>query len=359
MALRSPLLLILVLAVTIALPLLLVTRSRGTDGARARTMRGATIVVAQLTAIAVAALAVNDYAYFFGSWSELFGQAASTSAPHREAKTPLHLTIERFGSRASPLAVTSTSVATDRAAYPRPRQAGLVTSFSLLRDAPTQGGVYRMLTRAAAGVRMTDDVYLPPPYFAAHGRPARWPVLEVFGPPHESPDSLIFRPPLPGLLLRSLQLHDSRPVVLVLVAPPVSCARQSLDYYARRLPAQVAATFRIRTSTVVPIGLGAGAACAMPLGLAQVGGIHTAVSLLGCAPLGDIARRHPAVQLLWAPPLHSCRGAQPDALARVSAPSSVDEVVGYPAVAKPGHRVWRSLLSLTFRWLGGNARGGG
>lgn len=396
MPLRSTALLVLLLALSLVMPVATVLAWRRLRGPRGVRVAGriAMIALSQLVAVALAAVAVNDYAYFFTSWSDLFGSTPAVAAPAqadatRPATHHVHLTLT-FHHVGAVVAQTPGTPADYGERVRRGLPAGLTaTDWSVRSQWGRNGAVAAFtVTGARTGLTTSGFVYLPAAYFTAPARvQRRLPVVEVFADYSEHPDGLVFQTPYPGYLRTALRAGRTSPMVLVLVRadgptePANGCGnRGGADWqslFSTDLPSALDRTLHLTPRGFATIGIGAGGYCAMRMALAEPDRFVAAASLLGCwAPVtsrdlsrepavaagggsGDdlvalAARRAPAVSALIAPGLARTgvcgEGAAGAFLRDVRAPMSADVVGGYRH-ARFRWVIWASLMPRVFTWL--------
>jgi hypothetical protein len=396
MGLRSGILLLTVGVVALALPVaavLLWGSVRGPRPARAAA-RISMLVAAQLAAIVFAAVGLNDYGYFFDSWSQLFGSTApgaSAVAVHPQAaeRHDMTLTMRHFGGADARPARSEWPAVPHRHRSSLPPRAGRLAfiDWSVRSQWPTRGAVARIgLASRESHVSTTGYVYLPPAYFRAWRGPVRLPVLEVFANQPDTSYDLVYRTPMPGYLLRAMATGQSPPYILVLLDTGSDPGQggcvdrrgaQRLTFFAADVPRLISRVLRVDAPRYATLGFGSGGYCALRLGLADPSRFTRSASLLGCyapvtgRPLGrrpvrpgagartdeltrmahsDVAPGH----FLVAPGLGASgpcgRRAAERFLRAVRAPASADEVGGYSR-ARLLFVVWKALLPRTFAWL--------
>ncbi|MFL6138706.1 MAG: hypothetical protein ACJ74O_13025 [Frankiaceae bacterium] len=360
MPLLGPGLLVVLGVVSLVLPVaavLLWDRMPGPRPLRAGGRIGL-VVAAQLVAVLLAAAAVNDYAYFFTSWSDFLPSHRSF---HSSDGSGSH------GSGApAPAAV--------RVGAPPWRDARS-TGWSVPSEWSARGAVVAVqLTGALRRLAPAVDAYLPPAYFAGGrgGRGSRaMPLVEVFAAAGQPAADLIYRTPYPSALLSAIAAGRSAPMALVLVPgaaagnPAGECAgRRSVARASRALPDRVAMALRLRPTRYAAVGAGSGGYCPLELALRAPGRFRAAASLASCyvgegavdaglvAGLGNrlAATRPPAAMLLVPGGGSGGCGAPTIAalLPDVRAPTCADQVPG-PGLL-PG-RSAQPLLRWTLGWL--------
>jgi hypothetical protein len=368
MALRGGLLLAVLATCAVALPVATVVvfgRLRGPRPVKIAT-RIALIGCSQLAAVLVVVVAINDYAYFFTSWSELFGPSTVKHVvDDSDLAAPAHqrpFLLRHFGApeRRIPVAQAAASAPKTHPHLPAGSGATPVSGFSLPGDWATRGAVVTM-TVASAQATEPLEVYLPGVYFRRHHGRLRLPVTEVFGGAQTSALAMVYRPPLPGTLLEATARHLSDPMVLVLVngkasgQPMLSCAAPSAEtFYGRVVPTALRRALHLHVSRLATLGLGSGGECALKLAMTDPQRFRAAVSLLGCLP-EEPATAVGAVPLMLAPgwqhgPRCGMR-ATAEFLRSVRAPSSADELIGYDRIRKHVTQLWDRLFNGAFWWL--------
>jgi hypothetical protein len=337
--------------------------------------RVALVVTAQLSAVLLAAVAVNDYAYFFVSWSDLFGGSAPANAgpiadPHVENRTPstVKLTKRSFGGVAvqHPLEPAGLPGTGARLRLP----AGVTpTGWSVRSEWPSRGAVVTVpVTGRRSGLTAPAYVYLPPQYFAVGRAARRLPIVEVIGNAGHNPLNLVYQTPYPGYLLNGIVQGRASPLVLVLpggIAATGDCVDtaggpggpDTYTFVARDVPDAVAARLHLRPTGYAAIGEGAGGACAVRLAVTNPARFSAAASLLGCSPdqlVQQVRQEAPPVDLLVAPgsaPSVACDAkAGRRLVAAAHPPTSVTEVGGYEHLRFPWE-VWKALVPAALTWL--------
>jgi enterochelin esterase-like enzyme len=272
-----PLLVTLGLATVLATVLALVLWSRVRGPAPARVAQRLVLVVAgQLAAVLLVAAALNDYGYFYGSWSELLGTTASAAAVvHAGVNPPA-----RHHDGLPPSATRDASLAG-------------VDSWSTPAQWATRGRVETLtLSGAHSGLSEPAAVYLPPQYFQRAYARTVFPGVEVFTGYPGATRALVSRMKYPDVLLSQIDAHRARPMVLVMMRPTVVPPRdtecsdvpggpQTLTYFGEDVPRTVSQDLR-----VAPVGWGAmgdstGGYCAAKLLLTHSSVFTTGAALSG------------------------------------------------------------------------------
>jgi pimeloyl-ACP methyl ester carboxylesterase len=316
------------------------------------------ILSCQLAGVLLTGAALNDYGYFFGSWSELLGGSTS-------AKAAEHHHYGALITAAGPSFVDGDL-----------RPVGDSRSGRILTV---------QLDGARSGLSEPALVYLPPAYFRGD---RRLPVVEVLSGFPGSELNLVRRLHYPGLLLRGMHAGTTRPMVLVLLRPTVTPPRdtectdvpggpQALTFFASDVPAAVVSRFGLTSASFGAIGDSTGGYCAAKLALMHPDRFSAAVSLSGYfnairdSTTGDLwggsAARRALNNLSWrmqhlAPPrtallLGTSRTELgPDGylvaqrfLRLVHAPTSADELV----LPNGGHNfnTWAREIPTALAWL--------
>ena len=292
MALTGTSLLVLLAVSTFAAPAgvwWLWPRVRGPRPVRAAQQVGG-IVVAQVAAVLLVAVALNDYGQFYTSWSDLLGLtppkvAAVKQYGHTGAApvTPAPLAVVR------PTAHTTSEprpAADSVAGYP-------ATSWSSPSAWSVNGAVVSVpVSGARTGYVQNAYVYLPPQWFTTAPSRRAFPLLEVFTGFPGHPDLLLTRLDYPRYVLDGIRLGELRPMVLVMMRPTVAFPRdtecldiprgpQSLTYFASDVPVAVATDFQFVVRGAGAVGDSSGGYCALRLAMTYPHTFTTAASLSG------------------------------------------------------------------------------
>jgi hypothetical protein len=382
--LGTPLLVVLIV-VAVASPAAVVlawSRVRGPRPVRIASRLGL-VATAQLAALAVGLVALNDYGQFFTSWSELFGTGPSASIVSQQhfGAAPTAGPMHRHVLRARTAVLSHVAVAD--AALPAGARPMSWSSRSQWR---TRGALVQMnVAGPTTGLVEPALVYLPPAYFSGV---RAMPMVEVMTGYPGSTLLLVDRMHFPSYLLDAMN-RGTQPMVLVLLRPSVTYPRdtectnvphgpQAFSYFANDVPSVVASAFALRPTSYGAIGDSTGAMCAVKLAVTDPQRFVAAVSLSGyfravrdittgdlyggsktVRHLNDIMWRleHlplPPVSVLVATSLTE-RGADgyksaQKLLALVHAPMSADEIV----LSRGGHNfeTWTQEIPPALRWLG-------
>ena len=218
------------------------------------------VVAGQLAAVLFVAAALNDYGYFYGSWSELLGTSVSGSAVVHAAATHV------AGHHTGP----------PRAASFDPSLAG-IDSWSTPAQWSTRGRVEALtLVGAHSGLSEAAAVYLPPQYFQKAYSRKRFPGVEVMTGYPGATRELVSRMQYPQVLLSQLDAHLAKPMVLVMLrptaAPPrdtectdVPAGPQVLTFLGEDVPRAISQDLRVSPGGWGAMGDSTGGYCAAKL----------------------------------------------------------------------------------------------
>jgi enterochelin esterase-like enzyme len=279
-------------ALTVAVPVavcVLWSRVRGPRPVRIIS-RLVMIGAAQLVALCLTAAAINDYGYFYGSWSELaagvrqfVGGAAPAARPD-----PARPSTGAVPSPGTGVGSARVSAASAGSLLSRP-----YPSFSAAAQWASRGRIESVTIRGGiSGLRSHAFVYLPPQYFQPAYAHTWFPAAEVFTGYPGDDLNLISRMGYQNVLRRLLAQHRARPMILVLLRPSVTFPRdtectnvpagpQAETFFAADVPVQVAAHYRARATGWGAVGDSTGGYCATKLAMLNPGAFPAAVSLSG------------------------------------------------------------------------------
>ena len=267
----------LVVGVSMTFAVLLWSRVKGPRLLRL-TQRVGLLGLTQVTTVLLVAAALNNYGYFYGSWSDLFG-TSSAGAP---SSTTISLALATHGRPApAPLAVTKDATVAGESAWSAPvqwRTRGRIESLTIY-------GAHSRLSEQAL-------VYLPPQYFQAAFARSRFPAVEVFTGYPGTTSSLVQRLHYPDVLLNEISARRSRPMVLVMLRPTVAPPRdtectdvpagpQTLTYFAEDVPRAISSFLRVGPAGWGAIGDSTGGYCATKLAMTHSSIFPAAASLSG------------------------------------------------------------------------------
>ena len=230
------------------------------------------IVLCQVTALALVGTAVNNYFYFYSSWSDLLGGSQAG-------------TLSSFGA-AAPSAFP-TSRADETRAIVRARKAG---------DQLPGGGVVLNQTFVGprTGLRTPALVYLPPQYFEAQYAHTRFPVVLLFPGYPGNPPIYFTQLPIDRIMQQEVAAGRANPFVVVVVketplAPrDTECANvphgpQVETFLSQEVRAQVEKALRVRTDRQgwAMMGSSTGGFCAVKMVMQHPTEYASAVGLSG------------------------------------------------------------------------------
>lgn len=234
------------------------------------------LVSCQLAAVMLVAASMNDYGYFYTSWSDLVVSTVGTPS----APVPQVL-------GASPGAATN--VRSDRTAV-RFLRDPLWSTPSQWR---TRGRVVQVhIHGARSALRSTASVWLPPQYFQPAYAHRQFPAVEVLTGYPGSETGLISGMKYPQYLLDEINAHRAAPMVLVMMRSAVAFPRdtectdvpagpQALTYFSQDVPAAISNAFRVRATGWGAMGDSTGGYCAVKIAMMHSDVISAAVALSG------------------------------------------------------------------------------
>jgi enterochelin esterase-like enzyme len=243
-------------------------------GGAAVVVRAVLLLAVQVCAVLLVAVLVNDYGYFYTSWSEVLGNGSGRSPSVSEA-VARHREVGRMQRAAPGLRVVGDSP------WSSPGQwvtRGRVESVQI--DGPR------------SGLGEHAYVYLPPQYFAASWRHRLFPGVEVMTGYPGNEQSLVTRMHYPDQLLSAIRAHRAGPMVLVMLRPSVSEPRdtectdvpggpQALTFFSQDVPVAVEQALRVRLTGWGVMGDSTGGYCATKLALMRSDVFTSAVSFSG------------------------------------------------------------------------------
>lgn len=373
-------LLIALSVLTVAVPALAVrywARVRGPRMARVIS-RLAMVVTAQVVAICLVAAAINDYGYFYSSWSEVAGGIAQLTGLGSTTNTPAgHVRQPGHGGFA-------------------PASAGQISArsyvgFSTPSQWRTRGRLESVsIGGALSGLHSHAFIYLPPQYFQPEYAHTYFPAAEVLTGYPGFDQYLISRLKYQSVELRLLGKHEMRPLVLVMMRPSVTFPRdtectdvpggpQAETFFASDVPEQIVGGYRVLSSGWGAIGDSTGGYCATKLAMlnpdlfsaaAELSGYffalrdHTTGDLWGGSKvIRDQNDLHWRLRHLPAPPVSVLVGTSRTELG----PDGYDEAMGFVrqvkapmtvqvmSVPRGGHNTatWSAELPSALSWLSG------
>ncbi len=265
----------------VAATLLLWARVRG-PGAAQGAQRVLLILGCQLSALLVLAAAVNNYGYFYGSWSDLFGGPAGGDTVRHVVASGKH--VQALGVRTpAPATVDTTRQTTD----------AIGTQWSTASQWSTRGRIEGLEVRGPRS-HLSGEVllYLPPQYFQPAYAGQAFPAVEVLTGYPGITRALVDRMHYPDVLLAQLEKRLAHPMVLAMLRPTLVPPRDTectdvpggplvMTYLAEDVPSGVAQVARVRPTDWGAIGDSTGGYCATKLALTHSDVFRAAVSLSG------------------------------------------------------------------------------
>ncbi len=378
MALTGHSLLLLLGAITVGVPLaaaLLLPRWRLPRRLAAPT-RFAAVVAGQLAAVLLVAAALNDYAYFYGSWSEV-----TSSVAQAFGASPAH-------SRIAAAPGTAAS-----GVHPAPRAGVRVLGSRRGHVSPARwtigGRLEQVVIRgASSGLRTRAYVYLPPQYFRSRDAHTTFPGVEVLSGYPSTDAMLVRRLGLPHVLLHEIEHRLARPMVLVMMRPTLTYPRdtectdvpagpQAETFYAQDVPAAISSAFRVAPSGWGAAGVSTGGYCATKLTMDHPATFRAGASLSGYYhalrdyTTGDLWGGSPVVRDLNSPEWRLAHQPAPDVSLLVTVSRDEAGPLGYRdtrrflSLVHPPMRVstillahgthtfstWKPLVPEALRWL--------
>jgi hypothetical protein len=276
MNLLSNSLLVVLALLTVSLPCALVflwSRFGGPRAIRIATRLGA-VVLSQVTAVALVAASINDYGYFFKSWSELAAGVAQMSGLGSAPGSAITHGARRFATE--PLAAGRIAAGPIVGGHISIRSEGSFSSPSQwsrrgrLESVMIEGAVSRLHSHAF--------VYLPPQYFQRRYQHIYFPAAEVFTGYPGIDQYLVSRMRYQAVLQRLISHHRARPMVLVMLRPSVTFPRDTEctdvpggplaeTFFAADVPDQVSADYRVLPTGWGTVGDSTGGYCATKLAM--------------------------------------------------------------------------------------------
>ena len=256
---------------------LLWPKVRGPQGLRVAAQLGL-VVSSQIAAILLIAAMANDYGYFYGSWRDLWGGITQSISGSSEAAP--------FGERTVPVN------------GPDPAAQGGITivrdhRFSTPSNQVSRGLLETAVIRGAiTGLHSRAHIYLPPQYFQKRYAHTAFPAVEVFTGYPGSNRQLIKRLQYERVMLRDLNHHRARPMVLVMMRSAVVFPRdtectdvpggpQVQTFFSQDVPQQMTRHYRVIPSGWGTVGDSTGGYCAVKITMMNPYTFHSAASLSG------------------------------------------------------------------------------
>jgi hypothetical protein len=237
--------------------------------------RAGLIVASQLVTVALVAVAVNDYAYLYGSWTEVWRSFAQPFDAHYRV-SPL-----TQGHVAGRVTVGGVSQIQPVGPYGRSSRWSKV---GRLETARINGG----------SSQLSEDayVYLPPEYFQARYRHTRFPAVEILSGYPSTKAMLVQRLAFQVQLLHQIRQHRAQPMVLVMLRPIVTYPRdtectnvpagpQAETFYSQDLTSAMARDYRVTPTGWGIMGISTGGYCATKILMDYPALFSAGVSLSG------------------------------------------------------------------------------
>ena len=279
MALSDPGLLWLLGLLTVGLPVAAVVLWHRIPGPRPVVVsaRLASVVASQLAAVLLVGVALNDYAYFYGSWGELWSSVTQTF-DNRYPVAPVTYVDRAARSPHDGVTLVASPPGSHSVPAARWPKAGRLESVHI------QGDVSQLGTQAY--------VYLPPQYFQARYRNATFPAVEVFSGYPSTDTMLVQRLDLQRKLATAIAHHRARPMILVMMRPTITLPRdtectdvpggpQVETFYAQDVPRAVSASYRVSPTGWGAMGDSTGGYCATKITMGYPLVFRAGVSMSG------------------------------------------------------------------------------
>lgn len=269
--------------VTMVVTLVAWPRVRGRRPLRAA-QRVGLLLVTQVATVLLVAAGMNNYGYFFGSWSDLVGQTSSGAPDPATISRALGAKPDSSGTNHGRTGVV-----------PSPTQSAVAhaTQWATPAQWPTKGRVQAVaIAGAHSGMAEEALVYLPPQYFQPAYQHTRFPGVEVLTGYPGTTTALVERMHYPSILLSEMAHHRAKPMVLVMMRPTIAPPRDTectdvpagplaLTYFAEDVPRAVASDLRVNATGWGAMGDSTGGYCATKLAMTHSSIFTSAVSLSG------------------------------------------------------------------------------
>jgi enterochelin esterase-like enzyme len=279
LALSDPSLVWLLALLTVGLPVAAVVLWHRIPGPRPVVLsaRLASVVASQLAAVLLVGVALNDYAYFYGSWGDLWSSVTQT-VDNRYPVSPVTYRHQASGARPAGVTLVASGTAPQSVPPARWPRAGRLESVHI------QGDVSQLGTQAY--------VYLPPQYFQPRYRSTTFPAVEVFSGYPSTDTMLVQRLALQRKLAAAIARHQARPMILVMMQPTITLPRdtectnvpggpQVETFYAQDVPRAIGASYRVSSTGWAAMGASTGGYCATKLAMDYPVVFRAAVSMSG------------------------------------------------------------------------------
>jgi len=224
----------------------------------------------EVLALVFAFIALNDYAGFVDSWSQVRHFVTGAFSHHHS------------GDVGSPdVSASADAAGTDFKLRTQQAIGTDNTIWNILGNSPPDKWVEVGVTQAArltvGDLNEKTYVYLPPQYFGPAGR-RDLPILELFTSFPGPTDDLISKLHVPDEVLAGIRAGEVSPMAVVMLRPDVTgrwntaCTDvpngpQALTYYTKGLPEEVRKRFGLRPAPLLSLGYAAGGYCAAKLSM--------------------------------------------------------------------------------------------
>lgn len=279
MALSDPSLVWLLALLTVGLPVAAVVLWHRIPGPRPVVLsaRLASVVASQLAAVLLVGVALNDYAYFYGSWGDLWSSVTQT-VDNRYPVSPVTYRHQASGARPAGVTLVASGTAPQSVPPARWPRAGRLESVHI------QGDVSQLGTQAY--------VYLPPQYFQPAYRHTLFPATEVLTGYPGNDLNLVRRMDYPARSAQEVAAGRARPMVLVMMRSSDAYPRdaectdvpggpQALTMFTEDVPYDVIHAYRVRPTGWGAIGDSTGGYCSAKIVMESSYTFSAGVSLSG------------------------------------------------------------------------------
>lgn len=265
---------------TVGLPLLALWLWSRVPGRRGLVLgsRLVLVVASQLAAVLLVGAALNDYAFFYGTWGDLWSSVGQTLGGGGYTVTPV--TYRSGGNTAAPAPAGITQVSF-QPGYRNPagwRKTGRLETVQI------RGNVSQLSNQAY--------VYLPAQYFQPRYRHTAFPGVEMLSGYPSTDRMLVQRLAMQRKLQYEINHHLAKPMVLVMMRPTTTFPRdtectdvpggpQVETYYAQDVPRAIAGHYRVAPTGWGFAGASTGGYCATKITMAYPAVFRAGVSLSG------------------------------------------------------------------------------
>lgn len=230
------------------------------------------LVVIQLVATLLTAAAVNNYGYFYGSWSDLLGGSGGMGKIH-------HIAGQEHGRMNRVIPLTTRMVPDAQWAAP-----------AQYADSGELG--HLTIRGERSDLSSPAYVYLPPEYFRPAYAKTRFPVVEIISGYPGTAEGLQARLGFPQMMLDAINSRKSRPMVLVMLASApiprrdtectnIPAGPQVQSYLGQDVPSAIRQVLRVQPLDWGTLGNSTGGYCAVKLAMAYSDQYSAAATLSG------------------------------------------------------------------------------